>query len=54
MFDFYYICSSHAKANAKVRKIQTLLVALGLLLLAPVQTVLAEDDDPLAGSAYSP
>ena len=54
MFDFYYICSSHAKANAKVRKIQTLLVALGLLLLAPVQNVLAQDDDPLAGSAYSP
>ena len=36
-----------------VKKIQTLLVATALLLLAPVQ-LLAQDDDPLAQSGYSP
>lgn len=36
-----------------VKKIQTLLVATAFLLLAPVQ-LLAQDDDPLAQSGYSP
>lgn len=36
-----------------VKKIQTLLVATALLLLAPV-LLLAQDDDPLAQSGYSP
>lgn len=37
-----------------VKKIETMLVVAALLLLAPVQQVLAQDDDPLAGNSYSP
>ena len=37
-----------------LKKIGTLLIATALLLIVPVQTLRAQDDDPMANTGYSP